>query len=97
MIMADAARRNNSALFAKAAAGFRGLVDVASDPIYYVGVFRGMRSVRNHRYLVDGDCKVKQVHDKVLVGCGLLIEHSRSEWVVVSPESCSGRNSSLQT
>ena len=74
MLMAEATRRGDTALFQKAATSFKRHVEVASDPVYG-GVFRGLH-VKEHRYLIDGDCKVKWAHDEVLVGCMLMIEGS---------------------
>jgi len=73
MLMAEAKRREDTALYSRAADLFKRSVQVAKDPLFG-GCFRGMNSVRKGLYMVDDDCKVKWVQDEVIVGCAMLME-----------------------
>lgn len=73
MLMAEAERRGDESLYARAATLFRRHVECAWDPLCG-GLFRGVW-MREWRYLIDGDAKVKWEHDEVIVGCLMLIAH----------------------
>ena len=73
MLMAEAERRKDEGLYARAAALFRLHVDAAWDPMCG-GLFRGVH-LRRHAYLLDEDAKVKWAHHEALVGCAMLLSH----------------------
>jgi N-acylglucosamine 2-epimerase len=73
MLMSEAERREDEALYARAASLFRRHVEAAWDPLHG-GVFRGVR-MAEWKYLVDGDCKVKWAQDEVCVGLMMLLAH----------------------
>ena len=73
MLMAEAERREDEGLYARAAALFRRHVDSAWDPLCG-GLFRGVY-MREWHYLIDADAKVKWEHDEVIVGCLMLLAH----------------------
>ena len=73
MVMAEAERRADEALYARAARLFHRHVEVAFDSVCG-GYFRALR-LRSHAYFLDGDCKVKWAQDEVLVGCAMILCH----------------------
>lgn len=75
MLMAEALRRNDLPLFARAAVRFKRHVEIATDHIYG-GVFRGMQ-VTSNSYLLDADCKVKWAQDEVLIGCCVMVANGQ--------------------
>jgi mannose/cellobiose epimerase-like protein (N-acyl-D-glucosamine 2-epimerase family) len=76
MIMSEAERRGDEALYARAAALFRRHVECAWDPACG-GLFRGVHT-RSWSYLLDRDAKVKWAHDEACVGCMMLVAHPPS-------------------
>jgi hypothetical protein len=77
MVMAEAERRGDEALYARAARLFIRHVEAAWDPLCG-GVLRGLNG-RTHKYLLDEDAKVKWAHDEVMVGCLMILAHPPHE------------------
>jgi len=75
MVMDEAARRGDEALFELAAERFRRHVDVSWDGVYG-GVFRGLRHVDRNEWLLD---RVLWPQEEVLIGCMMLLERG-DEW-----------------
>lgn len=76
MLMDEAVRRQDTALFQRAADTFQRHINVAWDPVYG-GFFHSLESVRNHRVLTD---KVLWAQHEALLGCLLLWEQTASPW-----------------
>jgi mannose/cellobiose epimerase-like protein (N-acyl-D-glucosamine 2-epimerase family) len=76
MVMDEAIRRGDNALFDLAAERFRRHVEVSWDDIYG-GVFRGIRHVDRNEWLLD---RVLWVQEEVLIGCLLMVEHRHDRW-----------------
>jgi mannose/cellobiose epimerase-like protein (N-acyl-D-glucosamine 2-epimerase family) len=76
MVMAEAVRRKDRALFNDAAEAFKRHVTVATDTVYG-GVFRSLDNVNKHIFKPD---KVLWEQEEVLIGAMLLIEHTDDEW-----------------
>jgi mannose/cellobiose epimerase-like protein (N-acyl-D-glucosamine 2-epimerase family) len=75
MVMDEALRRGDNALFGLAAERFRRHVEVSWDGVYG-GVFRGLRHVDRNEWLLD---RVLWPQEEVLIGCLMLIEQG-DEW-----------------
>jgi N-acylglucosamine 2-epimerase len=76
MVMDEALRRNNRALFDRAAERFRRHLEVSWDGVYG-GLFRGLRNVDNNDWLLD---KVLWEQEEALIGCLMLIEYRGERW-----------------
>lgn len=76
MVMYEAARREDAALFREAADLFRRHVEVARDPVYG-GYFSGLNHVDNYTWAVN---KVLWLQEEVLIGTMLMIEHLNDPW-----------------
>jgi len=76
MVMAEAARRKDKALFELAANRFKRHVEAAWDPLY-VGVFRSLNHVDKNIRLVD---KVLWAQEEVLIGSLLASERTGWKW-----------------
>jgi mannose/cellobiose epimerase-like protein (N-acyl-D-glucosamine 2-epimerase family) len=76
MVMFEALRRNDAALWNTAARLFRRHVEVAWDDVYD-GVFRNIRDVESNVWDVD---KVLWEQLEVLIGCLTLVEHADDAW-----------------
>jgi mannose/cellobiose epimerase-like protein (N-acyl-D-glucosamine 2-epimerase family) len=76
MVMAEAARRKDKALFELAANRFKHHVEVAWDDVYG-GAFRSLNHVDKNFCLVD---KVLWAQEEVLIGSLLAFEHTRWKW-----------------
>lgn len=78
MVMFEAGRRNDKALYERAAAAFKRHVEVAWDDVYG-GFFHGMLHVNNNEW-TDG--KVLWLQEEVIVGTLYMIEHTGDPWAV---------------
>lgn len=76
MVMFEAVRQKDAALWEKAAALFRRHVEVAWDDVYG-GAFRNLRDVERNLWDVD---KVLWEQLEVLIGCLHLVEHRADPW-----------------
>ena len=76
MVMAEAIRRKDRALFNTAAEAFKRHVEVATDAVYG-GCFTGLDHVDNAQFKLD---KVLWEQEEVLNGTMLLIEHTNDQW-----------------
>jgi len=76
MVMAEAARRKDKALFELAANRFKRHIEVAWDPVYG-GVFRSLNHIDKNIWLVD---KVLWAQEEVLIGSLLASEHTGWKW-----------------
>jgi N-acylglucosamine 2-epimerase len=76
MVMDEALRRGDVALFDLAAKRFRRHLEVAWDDVYG-GVFRGVRNVDRNDWLMD---KVLWPQEEALIGCLMLVEHRQDAW-----------------
>jgi mannose/cellobiose epimerase-like protein (N-acyl-D-glucosamine 2-epimerase family) len=76
MVMAEAARRKDKALFELAAKRFKRHVEVAWDGVYG-GVFRSLNHVDKNIWLVD---KPLWAQEEVLIGALLASEHTGWKW-----------------
>ena len=76
MVMAEAVRRKDVALFDSASKAFKRSVTVATDPVYG-GYFRALDNIATYTFKLD---KVLWLQEEVLNGTMLLIEHTRDEW-----------------
>ncbi len=76
MIMDEAIRRQDEALYAQAAALFKRHVEVAWDDVYG-GVFQELENVRLNKWHLD---KVLWAQQEVLIGLMIMIEHADDEW-----------------
>jgi N-acylglucosamine 2-epimerase len=76
MVMFEAARRKDKALFELAAKRFKRHVEVAWDDVYG-GVFRSLNHVDKNIWLVD---KVLWAQEEVLIGSLLAFEHTGWKW-----------------
>ncbi len=76
MLMSEAERRGDEALFTEAAHLFRRHVEVSWDDVYG-GIFHGASHVDNNQWLL-GKSMWAQV--EVLVGCLLLFRHNGDTW-----------------
>lgn len=76
MVMAEAIRKNDAALFHKTTEIFKRHVTVATDDVYG-GYFRSLDHVDNNTWKVD---KVLWLHEEILIGCMMLIEHTGDIW-----------------
>jgi mannose/cellobiose epimerase-like protein (N-acyl-D-glucosamine 2-epimerase family) len=76
IVMDEALRRKDSALFGEAARRFRRHLDVAWDDVYQ-GWFRGCRHVDDNDWILD---KALWVQEEALVGLTMIAEHTGAEW-----------------
>ena len=78
MVMDEARRRKDSALFDRAAGLFRRHCEVAKDRVYG-GLFRNLRNVDNNDWTMD---KTLFPHQEALNGAILLIEQRGDPWAI---------------
>jgi mannose/cellobiose epimerase-like protein (N-acyl-D-glucosamine 2-epimerase family) len=78
MLMVEAIRRRDEALFDKLAGWFKRHVEVAWDDVYG-GVFRNLQNVDRNVWLVD---KVLWAQEEVLIGSMLIVERRGYDWAV---------------
>jgi N-acylglucosamine 2-epimerase len=76
MVMDEAVRRKDRALFEKAEARLRRAIEVAWDDIYG-GVFRSLNDAEAHVWYTD---KVLWAQEEVLIGTLMAAEHAGSAW-----------------
>ena len=76
MVMAEAIRKKDAELFEKTSNAFKRHVTVATDDVYG-GYFRSLDDVSKHTWKVD---KVLWLHEEILIGCLMLIEHTGDVW-----------------
>lgn len=76
MLMDEALRRADTALFDLAALRFEKHVEAAWDPVYG-GFFHSLKSVENHRFLLD---KILWAQHEALMGCLLLWRERSCCW-----------------
>ena len=76
MVMAEAVRRKDQALFDESARLFRRTLDVAWDDIYQ-GWYRGCRNVDENIWILDKACWVQE---EALAGLMLIVEHTGAAW-----------------
>jgi len=76
MVMYEAHRRKDKALFAKAARLFQRTMEVAWDDVYG-GFFRGCKNIDNNTWILD---KALWVQEEALIGTLFVIEHSGADW-----------------
>ncbi|MFH1742047.1 MAG: AGE family epimerase/isomerase [bacterium] len=76
MVMDEAVRTRNKALFEETAERFRRHFEVAWDDVYG-GVFRNLQHVDNNIWEVD---KVLWAQEEVLIGALMIVEHSGLDW-----------------
>lgn len=76
MVMAEAVRRKDSELFARAGNAFKRSVEVATDAVYG-GYFRSLDNVSTNTFKMD---KVLWLQEEVMIGTLMLIEHTQDEW-----------------
>jgi len=76
MLMDEAERREDEALFEKASTLFKRHVEVAWDRVYG-GVFHGLPDVEQNIWLTD---KVFWAQQEVLIGLMILISHHHDKW-----------------
>lgn len=76
MVMYEAIRRRDAALFRESADAFKRHVEVARDPVYG-GYFRSLDHVDEYRWKVD---KVLWLQEEILIGSLLLLEHTGDPW-----------------
>jgi len=76
MVMAEAIRRRDAALFERARKSFRRHVEVAHD-VVYGGYFRSCDHVDNHTWKTD---KALWLQEEVLIGTLLLVKCTGDEW-----------------
>lgn len=76
MVMDEARRRCDEAMFDRAAERFRRHVDVAWDDVYG-GYFMGARDIEANDWQLD---KALWAQQEVAIGCMLLLEHRRDPW-----------------
>lgn len=76
MVMDEALRRKDRALFNEAARRFRRHLEVSWDDVYQ-GWFRGCRNVDENTWILD---KALWVQEEALVGLTMIVEHTGAEW-----------------
>ena len=76
MLMDDALRRNDAALFDKSAEMFRRHCEVSRDRVYG-GLFRNLTNVDQNAWTMD---KTLFPHQEALIGSLMLIEHRNDAW-----------------
>lgn len=76
MLLHEAQRRRDDALFELLAARFRRHVELAWDGVYG-GVFRNLQHVDENRWILD---KVLWAQEEVLIGALLIYEHTGAPW-----------------
>lgn len=76
MLLDEAVRLKDEALFQLAAARFKRHVEVATDRVYG-GIFRGLKDVNQNVFTLD---KVLWAQEEVLIGALLVIEHTGAAW-----------------
>ncbi len=78
MVMFEAGRRNDKALYDRAAKMFKRHVEVAWDDVYG-GFFHGLNHVDNNDWSVS---KVLWLQEEVLIGTLYMIEHTGDPWAI---------------
>lgn len=76
MVLAEAVRRKDQALFSRAAAMFRRHCEVSRDRVYG-GLFRNLRHVDANDWTTD---KTLFPHQEALIGSMILMEQNGDEW-----------------
>ncbi|MGH9900753.1 MAG: AGE family epimerase/isomerase [Pyrinomonadaceae bacterium] len=76
MLLHEAARLKNRALFDTLAGWFRRHVEVAWDDVYG-GAFRNLQNVERNVWLTD---KVLWLQEEVLIGSLFIVEHTGAQW-----------------
>jgi mannose/cellobiose epimerase-like protein (N-acyl-D-glucosamine 2-epimerase family) len=76
MVLDEALRRKDRALFDEAAALFRRHIEVSWDDVYQ-GWFRGCRHVNENRWILD---KAAWIQQEALVGLLMIVEHTGATW-----------------
>lgn len=76
MVLQEAIRRGDDALFARATALYRRHLEVAWDDVYG-GVFRNLQHVDRNQWLVD---KVLWAQEEALIGTLLVVERTGAAW-----------------
>jgi N-acylglucosamine 2-epimerase len=76
MVLDEARRRKDTALFGRASALFRRHLAVARDEVYG-GVFRNLQHVDRHSWLVD---KVLWLQEEALIGLMIVVEEAGEAW-----------------
>lgn len=76
MVLAEAIRRKDRALFDDAARLFQRTLEVAWDDVYQ-GWYRGCRNVDENIWILD---KALWVQEEALVGLTMIVEHTGAEW-----------------
>src|SRR5690625_5609755 len=76
MLMDEAERREDEALFEEVSTLFKRHVEVAWDRVYG-GVFHGLTDVEQNLWLTD---KVLWAQQEVLIGLMILISHHHDQW-----------------
>jgi N-acylglucosamine 2-epimerase len=76
MVLDEAIRRKDEALFDRAAVLFRRHCEVATDDVYG-GLFRNLRDVSQNDWTLD---KTLFPHQEALIGLLLLVEHRQDPW-----------------
>ncbi|MCX6561755.1 MAG: AGE family epimerase/isomerase [Candidatus Aminicenantes bacterium] len=76
MVMDEAVRRKDRALFERAAARLRRAIEVAWDDVYG-GVFRSLNDAEANVWFTD---KVLWAQEEVLIGTLMIAEHAGSAW-----------------
>ncbi len=76
MVMTEALRIKNEALFREAAARFRCHVDVSRDGVYG-GLFQNLRNVEQNLWSLD---KELWPHEEALIGSLTVLDHSGDAW-----------------
>jgi len=78
MVMAEAIRRKDAALFKTAGDAFKHHVTVAKDNVYG-GYFRSLDHIDNNTWTVD---KVRWLQEEVMIGSLMLLEHTGDQWAL---------------
>jgi len=78
MLMDEAVRRNDTALFDRAAALFRRHYEVATDDVYG-GLFRNLKNVSQNDWTLD---KTLFPHQEALIGLLGMVEHRKDPWAI---------------
>ncbi len=76
MVMCEAHRRGDRALFAKAARLLRRHMEVAWDDVYG-GFFRGCKNIEENTWILD---KALWVQEEALIGTLFAVEHTGAAW-----------------
>jgi mannose/cellobiose epimerase-like protein (N-acyl-D-glucosamine 2-epimerase family) len=76
MVLAEAVRRKDQALFDETARRFKRHIEVAWDDVYQ-GFYRGCRNVEENIWILD---KALWVQEEVLIGLMIILEHTGAQW-----------------